>query len=84
VSGAYICHKPLPPIPTDRYCVYNCHYDWEDSVYQITQQFGVDWKALCAFNKMKDCSVLDFIGSALKIPVRLSGFQQITRSHIQP
>jgi hypothetical protein len=49
----------------------NCTACWEDSVYQIAQQFGVAWKALCAFNQMKNCSVLAYdYGSALKIPVR--------------
>jgi hypothetical protein len=42
-------------------------------VYQIAQQFGVDWKALCALNQMKNCSVLPFSGSALKIPVHPYG-----------
>ena len=68
VSGEHICHKPLPPLPA------GCGYGappclWEDSVYQIAQQFGVDWKALCALNQMNNCSELDYEGSALKIPV---------------
>jgi hypothetical protein len=57
---------------------------WEDSVFQIAQQFGVGWKELCAFNEMKDCSLLDYEKSALKIPVRPEGFQQIAHNHINP
>jgi hypothetical protein len=77
VPGEYICHTPLPPtsnsIPS--LCTSDPsgegldHCDWEDSVYQIAQQFGVDWKALCAFNGMKNCSAISYIGSSLKIPV---------------
>jgi hypothetical protein len=60
LPGEHLCHKPLPP-------------EYDDSVYQIAQQFGVDWKALCVFNQLKNCSTIDYIGNALKIPVRPSG-----------
>jgi hypothetical protein len=72
--GEHICHKPLPPIPKPPArsgdgcqgvpCV------WEDSVYQIAKQFGVDWQVLCAFNQMKNCSNMNYEGASLKIPVR--------------
>jgi hypothetical protein len=81
VPGEHICHKPLPPVPPSNGSIWWCAAPgshskvppdclWEDSVYQIAQQFGVDWKDLCAFNKMENCSVLEFSGNALKIPVR--------------
>jgi hypothetical protein len=41
-------------------------------VYQIAQQFGIDWKELCKFNALDpqgNCSALPFDFSALKIPV---------------
>jgi hypothetical protein len=77
--GEHICHKPLPPVGPDG-C--GSPYSssppclWEDSVYQIAQQFGVDWKDLCALNQMKNCSFLRYEALALKIPVRPS-----SRSH---
>jgi LysM repeat protein len=78
--GQHLCHTPLPPIPSGTDSIWQCGPPgsgpgaclWEDSVYQIAQQFGVDWKDLCALNQMKNCSVLPFT-SALKIPVRSTG-----------
>ena len=68
VPGEHICHKPLPPVykdPTDPH-----NPLWLDSVYQIAQHFGVEWRALCAYNQMKNCSAVNYAcGSALKIPV---------------
>jgi hypothetical protein len=46
-------------------------------VYQIAQQFGVDWKELCALNQMKNCSELDYATASLKIPVRPSSQYQL-------
>jgi hypothetical protein len=83
VPGEHICHKPLPPVGPDgcgtpygtRVPTAPCL--WEDSVYQIAQQFGVDWKALCALNQMKNCSELDYVAASLKIPVRPSSQYQL-------
>jgi hypothetical protein len=80
VPGKYICHKPLPPISNgtpsvscckDAASPYPCTcFNWTDSVYEIAQRFGiVDWKVLCKFNNMANCSALNSEGSALKIPV---------------
>jgi hypothetical protein len=85
VPGEYMCHKPIQPVgPNGCGDIYPsagpCF--WEDSVYQIAQQFGVGWKDLCALNQMKNCSVLQLSGSALKIPVRPSGFQQGPRNYM--
>jgi hypothetical protein len=79
VPGEHLCHKPLPPVGPDG-CWMERGCLWEDSVYQIAQQFGVDWEDLCALNQMKNCSaecalpgvecILNYGGSALRIPVR--------------
>jgi hypothetical protein len=64
--GEHICHKPLPHVCNASDC---SSFLWTDSVYNIAQQFDVDWKKLCSYNKMEDdCKALSPIASALKIP----------------
>jgi hypothetical protein len=61
--GKHICHKPIfPVLNASGYPI------WTDTVDQIARRFGVDAKALCALNELKNCSSFCWF-SAFKIPV---------------
>jgi hypothetical protein len=65
-SGVYE-HPPCEAKPGSHWC-YKVYYG--ESLWSIGEAFGLDWKALCKSNEMKDCSCLFAEDTFLKMPIR--------------
>jgi LysM repeat protein len=61
--GSHICHRPTRTYDLRGRVV------WNDTVASIAKEFGMEWQALCALNRMKNCSCLPSQNVALKVPV---------------
>jgi LysM repeat protein len=66
--GKHICHKPIGKCSLDPFGTDPCHN--YDTLSNVAKTFGVEWKALCALNGMKNCSCLPGSNVAIKIPVQ--------------